>query len=128
MSNQVVRGLLTACFASFGDSANPSILLSVLRAEEWATDAPVNGLRQEMDWEAPPHRPPLSPTSGPVPVHWHNLDPWGVLLGGGGGRGPRWRSRMEKGLVNAVSLVSHGESRSSGPQGVRMGERSCSGA
>ena len=62
MSNQVVRGLLTACFASFGDSANPSILLSVLGAEEWATDAPVNGLRQEMDWEPPPRPPhPLHP-------------------------------------------------------------------
>uniref|UniRef100_A0AAV2JIR8 Secreted protein n=1 Tax=Knipowitschia caucasica TaxID=637954 RepID=A0AAV2JIR8_KNICA len=49
MSSQVMHGLLTACFGSFGESANQSILLSVLGAAEWARAAPVTGLRWEMD-------------------------------------------------------------------------------
>lgn len=44
-----MRRLLTACFASFGELANQSIFVTVLRAEEWATDAPVTGLLGEMD-------------------------------------------------------------------------------
>lgn len=68
MSSQVMHKLLTACFASFGELANQSIFLSVLRAEEWATDAPVIGFPREMDW-APP------PPSSPVLAQWHNLDP-----------------------------------------------------
>lgn len=47
--------LLTACFASFGELANQSIFLSVLGAEEWATDAPVTGLLREMDWGSIAH-------------------------------------------------------------------------
>lgn len=55
MSSQVMHRLLTACFASFGELANQSIFLSVLRAEEWATDAPVTALLREMDWGSITH-------------------------------------------------------------------------
>lgn len=58
--------LLAACFASFGELANQSIFVIVLRAGEWATDAPVIGIQREMDWGS------VAPS--PVPAQWHNLD------------------------------------------------------
>lgn len=63
MSSQVMHKLLTACFASFGELANQSIFLSVLRAEEWATDAPVIGFLWEMDWGS---AATLQSSTGPV--------------------------------------------------------------
>lgn len=63
MSSQVMHRLLTACFASFGELANQSIFLSVLRAAEWASDAPVTGLLREMDWGSVGH---LQSGTGPV--------------------------------------------------------------
>lgn len=63
MSSQVMHKLLTACFASFGELANQSIFLSVLRAEEWATDAPVIGFLREMDWGS---AATLQSSTGPV--------------------------------------------------------------
>lgn len=76
--------LLTACFASFGELANQSIFLSVLRAEEWATDAPVTGLLREMDWGSVAH---LQSSTGPVaqsgPRRWEPRGgPCGALRGG----------------------------------------------
>lgn len=84
MSSQVMHRLLTACFASFGELANQSIFLSVLRAEEWATDAPVTGLLREMDWGSIAHlQSGTSPVaqSGPQALRatWWAL--WGSMRG-----------------------------------------------
>lgn len=63
--------LLMACFASFGELANQSILVTVLRAEEWATDAPVTGLLREMDWGSIAHlQSGTSPVAQSGPQCW----------------------------------------------------------
>lgn len=102
--------LLTACFASFGEMANQSIFLSVLRAEEWATDAPVTGLLQEMDWGSIAH---LQSSTNP----WHNLDLCAEshvvgLVG-------FYEGAMRPDGGCCVS-VTHVESRSSAPQAIKL--------
>lgn len=70
MSSQVMHRLLTACFASFGELANQSIFLSVLRAAEWATDAPVTRLLREMNWGSIAHlQSGTSPVAQSGPQH-----------------------------------------------------------
>lgn len=91
MSSQVMHRLLTACFASFGELANQSIFLSVLRAEKWATDALVIGLLWEMDWGSITHlQSGTSPVAQSGPLRRdHVVALAGLCVGGLCGAGGR---------------------------------------
>lgn len=113
--------LLTACFASFGELANQSIFLSALGAEEWATDAPVTGLRREMDWGSVGHLPS---STGPVAQSGpRRRAPRGWALWGSG-RGSMGGSAASQPVTRIQILCSTGEGAgppvSAAPNRVRV--------